>query len=296
MHYTGPVYRHPLEINTPLLEITYGCSWNKCSFCNMYKEVQFNVSPMEHIREDLEEMSEKYPKSLKNIVLVNGDPFALPTEKLLEISDLIHEYFPDVRRLSMQASIRNIKTKTVDQLKELSNAKYNDLYIGLETAHPETLKLMNKGFTQQDQYHELAKIQEADIKYIALLMLGVAGEGNSDISTTETAKLLNKYQPRMVSVITTAIAPDTPLMKMKEDGKFIQLTEKEVIEEEIMLVEKLDLNPNCYFFGSHLNNLAPVNDHFKYKDRLIQKLKDRLEYLEENRRDELYSKLNRYQV
>jgi len=106
MHYTGPVYRHPLEINTPLLEITYGCSWNKCSFCNMYKEVQFNVSPMEHIREDLEEMSEKYPKSLKNIVLVNGDPFALPTEKLLEISDLIHEYFPDVRRLSMQASIR----------------------------------------------------------------------------------------------------------------------------------------------------------------------------------------------
>ena len=178
----------------------------------------------------------------------------------------------------------------------MSNAKYNDLYIGLETAHPETLSLMNKGFTQQDQYHELAKIQEADIKYIALLMLGVAGEGNSDISTTETAKLLNKYQPRMVSVITTAIAPDTPLMKMKEDGKFIQLTEKEVIEEEIMLVEKLDLNPNCYFFGSHLNNLAPVNDHFKYKDRLIQKLKDRLEYLEENRRDELYSKLNRYQV
>ena len=296
MHYTGPVYRHPLEINTPLLEITYGCSWNKCSFCNMYKEVQFNVSPMEDIREDLEEMSEIYPKSLKNIVLVNGDPFALHPDKLLEISDLIHEYFPDIRRLSMQASIRNIKTKTVDQLKELSRAKYNDLYIGLETAHDETLKLMNKGFSQVDQYEQLAKIHEAGINYIALLMLGVAGKGYSDVSTTETAKLLNKYQPRMVSVITTAIAPNTPLMKMKEEKKFIQLTEKEVIEEEIMLVEKLDLNPNCYFFGSHLNNLAPASDHFKYKQRLIQKLKDRLDFLEENRKDELYSKLNRDRV
>lgn len=296
MHYTGPVYRHPLEINTPLLEVTYGCSWNKCSFCNMYKTVQFNASPLEHIEEDLQEMSERYPKSLKNIVLVNGDPFVLPTEKLLNISDLIREYFPEIRRLSCQASIRNIKNKTIDELKELSEAKFNDLYIGIETAYDPTLKLMNKGFTQKDLYEQLKKVQEANINYIALLMLGVAGEGNSDISTTETAKLLNTYQPRMVSVITTAIASNTPLHDLTKNGEFVQLTEKEVVLEELMLLEKLDLKSNCYFFGSHLNNLIGVSDYFKYKDRIIQKLKDRLEYFEENRTAELYSKLNRQSV
>lgn len=262
----------------------------------MYKSVRFNASPLSDIEEDLQEMSAIYPKSLKNIVLVNGDPFVLPSNKLLEISDLIREYFPEVRRLSCQASVRNIKSKSLDELKQLSEAKFNDIYIGLETAYPPALKQMNKGYTREDEYEQLRKINEAGINYIALLMLGVAGQGNSEASVTETAKLLNTYKPRMVSVITTAIAPGTPLMKMVEDGEFVQLTEKEIVEEELLLLEKLDMDDNCYFFGSHLNNLIGVSDHFKYKDRIINKINDKLADFEENRHDVLYSKMSRDSV
>ncbi len=120
MHYTGPVYRHPLEANTPLLEVTYGCSWNKCSFCNMYKSIKFNLSPWEHIIEDLEEMSQIYPESLESIVIVNGDPFALSTRRLLKISELIHKYFPNVNRISSQASVRNIMTKNRRRVKTVT--------------------------------------------------------------------------------------------------------------------------------------------------------------------------------
>jgi len=100
----------------------------------------------------------------------------------------------------------------------------------------------------------------------------------------------------MVSVITTAIAPDTPLNKMVENGEFIQLTEKEIIEEELLLLEKLDMDDNCYFFGSHLNNLIGVSDYFKYKDRIIKIINDKLINFEETRHDILYSKMSRDSV
>lgn len=87
MHYTGSVYRPPPEADTPLLEITYGCSWEKCSFCNMYHTQKFGISPLEDIEEDLKELSRYYPEDIEKIFLVNGDAFVLPARKLLEIAD-----------------------------------------------------------------------------------------------------------------------------------------------------------------------------------------------------------------
>ena len=146
MHYTGPVYRHPLEANTPILEITYGCSWNKCVFCNMYKGVKFGASPMEHIEEDLQELASICPRNLRKITVANGDPFALSTKRLLEISDLIREYFPEISVISCQTSIRNLMHKKQEELDQLYEAMYDDLYIGIESGCDEVLKLLNKGY------------------------------------------------------------------------------------------------------------------------------------------------------
>ncbi len=277
MHYTGPVYRHPLEANTPILEITYGCSWNKCNFCNMYHSVRFGVSPIEHIREDLEELSQFYPKNLSKITVANGDPLALPTKRLLEISDLIHEYFPKIYVISCQSSIRNIMRKSQEELNQLYEAKYDDIYIGLESGSDKVLKLMNKGYTSQQAYETLEKLENAKIRYISLLMGGAGGKEYSTDHVLETAKILNAYPPKMISIITTGIVSGTKLAQMQDKGEFIQLTEREIIQEEIELIKHLEVPDNVYFFGHHNNNVAKVSGHLKNKDQIIEKFENKLE-------------------
>lgn len=282
MHYTGPVYRHPLEAHTPILEITYGCSWNKCVFCNMYKSVKFGASPMEHIEEDLQELASVYPRNLRKIIVANGDPFALSTKRLLEISDLIRKYFPEISVISCQTSIRNIMHKKQEELNQLYEAMYDDIYIGLESGCDEVLKQLNKGYTAQQEYETLEKLENSKMKYIALLMGGAGGKKYRKEHIRDTAKLLNTYPPKMISIITTGIATGTKLAEMRDNGEFVQLTEREIIEDEIALIDVLDVPNQTYFFGHHQNNVAKVSGHFKNKEELIEGFKDKLKYLELN--------------
>lgn len=256
MHYTGPVYRHPLEASTPILEITYGCSWNKCVFCNMYNDVKFGASPMEHIEEDLQELASVYPHNLRKIIVANGDPFALSTKRLLEISDLIRKYFPEISVISCQTSIRNIMHKKQEELNQLYEAMYDDIYIGLESGCDDVLKQLNKGYTARQEYETLEKLKNSKMKYIALLMGGAGGKKYRQEHIEDTAKLLNTYPPKMISIITTGIATGTKLAEMRDKGEFIQLTEREIIEDEISLIEHLDVTNQVYFYGHHQNNVA----------------------------------------
>ena len=293
MHYTGPVYRHPLEASTPILEITYGCSWNKCVFCNMYKTVKFGASPMEHIEEDLQEMAGRYPHNLRKITVANGDPFALPTHRLLEISDLIREYFPEISVISCQSSIRNIMHKSQDELNQLYEAMYDDLYIGLESGCDDVLKLLNKGYGAKQAYETLEKLQNSKIRYISLLMGGAGGRIYREAHIADTAKILSAYPPKMVSIITTGIASGTKLAEMRDNGEFVQLTEREIIEDEISLIEQLDVPNSVYFFGHHQNNIARVSGHFKNKEGLIEGFKQKLHDFEENQPEILDISLSR---
>lgn len=293
MHYTGPVYRHPLEANTPILEITYGCSWNKCVFCNMYKDVKFGASPMEHIEEDLQELASIYPQNLRKITVANGDPFALSTKRLLEISDLIRKYFPEISVISCQTSIRNLMHKSQEELNQLSKAKYNDIYIGIESGCDDVLKLLNKGYTTIQEYETLEKLKNSKIEYISLLMGGAGGKKFRNQHIRDTAKLLSTYPPKMISIITTGIATGTKLAEMRDSGEFVQLSEREIIEDEINLIDQLDVPGTVYFFGHHQNNVARVSGHLKKKDELIEGFKKKLHELEENRPEILDTSLVR---
>lgn len=283
MHYTGPVYRHPLEANTPILEITYGCSWNKCVFCNMYQGVKFGASPMEHIEEDLQELASVYPKNLRKITVANGDPFALSTKRLLEISDLIRKYFPEISVISCQTSIRNLMHKKQEELDQLYEAMYDDIYIGLESGCDDVLKLLNKGYSADQAYETLEKLQKSKMKYIALLMGGAGGKKYREEHIRDTAKLLSSYPPKMISIITTGIATGTKLAEMRDNGEFVQLTEREIIEDEMALIDALDVPGQVYFFGHHQNNVAPISGHLKDKKELIEGFKQKLHYLEINK-------------
>ena len=150
MHYTGQVYRPPLEAYTPLLEVTYGCSHNACAFCTMYHQTIFGISPLSDIESDILEIKENFSGNFDRIYLLNGDPFVLPTERLLEIADLIHKHLPNVKTITSYASFYNLKDKSVEDMIALRKAGYNELYFGVETGDPEVLDWINKGADLDD--------------------------------------------------------------------------------------------------------------------------------------------------
>ena len=278
MHYTGEVYRHPMEAKTPLLEVTIGCSHNKCSFCTMYRKTPFRMSPIEHIREDLEELS-SYNVKIPRIYLVNADPFVLSADKLIKIGEMIHEYLPEIETITCYASIQNIKNKSVEDLKKLRALGYNDLHIGLETAYDPALKVMNKGFTNKDAHEQLGKLKEAGFRYDALLMLGVAGKDEGLKNTEATIELLSTYKPYMVSIMPTSVTPGSELEEICDNGDYVELTELEMLREEIRFLEALDVDDDCFFFGSHNFNLVPVSGKMKDRQAIIDHLKNAIDTL-----------------
>lgn len=286
MHYTGQVYRHPIEGYTPLLEVTAGCSHNKCAFCTMYQDTPFALSPLDHVEEDLQEMT-AYGKPIKRIFLVNGEPFVLPTHKLIEIGELIHKYCPQIETITCYASIKGLKNKTVEDLKALRALGYNQLHIGLESAYDPALHQMNKGFTVAEAYENIGKLVEAGFQWDAILMLGVAGKGKGHIHIHETAKLLNQYPPYLVSMMTTSVSQGTPLEKLRDSGAFVECTEREAIEEEILLLELLNFE-DAYFFGGHNYNLIPINAPMTQKIKIIEGLQHGLATIDADILDSIY--------
>lgn len=281
MHYTGPVYRPPIEAGTPLLEITYGCSWNRCSFCTMYHEQKFGISPIEDVESDLKEMSSYYPRNLKRIFVENGDAFALPAEKLLEISELIHKYFPEIGCITCYASIRNIKPKSLEDLKKLRKAGFNEFYIGLETAYNPALEQMQKGYSADDEYDALKKLEDAGIDYNAIIMFGVAGKGNYKQNACETIKLLNLFRPKVILTMSTGIQKNTPLSDMRDSGEFVEPSEREMLAEEMMYLENLKMDDDCLYFGAHIYNLSGITKYFKYQKEMIEELKKRIDEIDQ---------------
>ncbi len=290
MHYTGQVYRHPIEAATPLLEVTAGCSHNKCSFCTMYRETPFKVSPLAHVEEDLKELRlAGYP--ITRIFLVNGEPFILATEKLIEIGELINLYFPEIETITCYASIKSLKNKSPRDLKSLRALKFNELHIGLESAYDPAILQMNKGFTTAEAYENIEKLTKAGFDWDAIIMTGVAGKGNGDVHIRETAKLLNKYPPYLVSLMTTSIADDTPLAKMRDNGEFVECNEREKIEEEKYLLKLLNID-DAYFFGAHYYNLITINGPMSKKDEIIGYIDEQMKIIDKNILDSTYKREN----
>lgn len=278
MHYTGQVYRHPIEADTPLLEVTAGCSHNKCSFCTMYRETPFRVSPWSHIEEDLLELKNSKQK-ITRIFLVNGEPFILSTEKLIKIGELLHQYLPEVETITCYASIKSLLNKSVEDLIKLRELGYNDLHVGLESAYNPALNQMNKGFTTKQAYESLEKLKQANIDWDAIIMLGVAGKGNGKEHIEQTAKLLNKYPPYLLSIMTTSVSEGTPLERMRDKGEFIECTELEKIEEEILLLQLVECD-NAYFFGGHNYNLIGINAPMSKKEEIIEYLEEQIKHMD----------------
>ena len=293
MHRTGQFYRPPTEADTLLLEVNYGCMWNKCSFCNMYSKTQYGISPLDDVEEDLKELKLHNSDGVTRIFLLNGDSFILSTQHLLEISKLIQKYFPQIKTISAYATVNSIKNKSLDELKILKNHHYNELYIGIESGNDTVLKILNKGFTKEE-IESLEKLEKAEITYNALIMMGCGGKKYSKEHVEDTIELLNRFKPKILSLLSTVIHKDTPLYEEVKKNKFGPLAEKEMIDEELTILKSIKMDDESYFFGNHEFNTIPATGYFKHKDFIIEYMEDEKDRLMNEKEYVMESTFNTY--
>jgi radical SAM superfamily enzyme YgiQ (UPF0313 family) len=252
MLYEGTTYRPPPEADSLLLQVTVGCAHNRCRFCTMYRDVSYRPVPMDRIEADLREARGIFARA-ERIFLVNGDAFVLKAKKLKAIAARIIKVFSECRTISMYASIGNIQTKSDQDLAELKEAGINDLYVGVESGWDKVLMHLNKGHTVAQAQHQLNRLNQAGIKHIANLMLGVAGLGNGVENGRRTADFLNRTRPDLIWVGTLGIFEGTELYKEMANGSFVPASELEILEEEKTLINEIDL-PKVPFYGVHPTN------------------------------------------
>ncbi len=250
------VYRPPYEAASFLLQVTHGCSHNRCTFCTMYRGVPFSAETDECIERQLAWAKARCPEK-DRVFLENGDPFALPAERLLEIADMIHAYLPRVETIAMYASVKNLKGKTDDDLRRLRACGINDLNIGVESGLDAALAAMNKGYTAAEALHHLERLGEAGISYGANIIFGCAGPDKWRENAAATALLLNRTRPYLIFTGTLHADPGCPLYDDLQSGAFVESSFGEYLDEEETLLRALTLD-DCYFFGLHPSNVVQM--------------------------------------
>jgi radical SAM superfamily enzyme YgiQ (UPF0313 family) len=256
MHYEGTCIRPPSEAYSILLQVTLGCSHNKCAFCGTYKDKRFTIKDDKIILNDIL-FAAKYMKRQDRVFLMDGDALIIPQKRLLWILEKIEEHLPWVKRVGSYANAKSIRMKSLEELKELRAHGLGILYLGVETGDDETLKAINKGTNAQNLIEQGRKVREAGIKLSITVLLGIAGRERSMQHARATGELLSAIDPNYVGALTVMVIPGTPLYEALEKGEYELLNQREILLELREMIAHTNMSRGL-FFSNHASNYLPV--------------------------------------
>ncbi len=256
MHYQGNIFRPPSEAYSILLQITTGCSHNKCTFCGMYKGSRFSIKDDETIMADID-FAALHCRNQDRLFLCDGDALILPQERLLAILAAIRGKLPWVTRIGTYANTKSIRMKSPEQLRELHENGLGIAYMGLESGDDVTLKNINKGADAERMIDMGRKLRAAGIKLSITVLLGIAGRERSHVHARETGRVLTAIDPEYVGALSLMLTPNTPLFQASNRGEFALLSSKEMLEELAIMIAETELT-NGYFHANHASNYLPI--------------------------------------
>ena len=276
MNYEGSIYRPPSEGRSLILQITVGCSHNKCTFCSMYKDKTFRVKPIETIINDLEVARGKY-HSIKRIFLADGDALILKSELLFKILEKISVLFPECERVSAYATPKAILLKTPDVLEELYTKGLKLLYMGIESGSDEVLNKVKKGSTAEEIIEAGKKVMASNIQLSVTLISGLGGKELWYEHAIESAKVASIINPNYLSLLTLMIDPDTEIAHQIERNEMTLLSPEEILLETYEFIKNLELK-NSVFRSNHASNYVALKGTLNQdKGRLVKEIKRYLE-------------------
>jgi len=256
MHYEGYCIRPPSEANSILLQVTVGCSHNRCTFCGSYKDKRFRIKDDRTILSDIL-FASKYMRGQERVFLMDGDALIIPQKRLMWILDQIREHLPWVRRVGAYANAKSLRKKSLGELIQLRENGLGIVYLGVETGDDEVLKAVNKRADAQNLIDMGRKVREAGIKLSVTVLLGIAGRERSLEHARATGTLLSAMDPNYVGALTVMLIPGTPLYEDFRRGKFQLPTERELLLELREMIAHTHLTMGL-FFSNHASNYLPI--------------------------------------
>ena len=252
MRYKGKVYRPPSEAYSLIVQVTYGCSHNRCAFCEMYDDKHFSMRPMQEIREDFELARRVYHR-VDRVFLADGDALMRRTEDLVEILGLVYGLFPECERVTCYASPASLQVKSEDDLRLLRQKGLKMVYMGLESGCDAVLERMRKGHTAAAI---VAAGQKAKRCGLTLSVTAISGLGSVELwqqHALDTARAVSEMKPDYLGLLTLMVPHGTPLEGWVKDGSFTVLGPLEVLKETELFLQHVD-SEGTMFRANHASN------------------------------------------
>lgn len=290
MRFTEPAMRPPQEARSLLPRATQGCSYNKCFFCYVSRGYKFLAVTPEEMDEEVQSLAPFYPDTTR-IYLTGSNPFVLPVARLTDYIAVLRKHVPHFSALSMQSRIGDIAMKSDAELLQLRSLGLSELYIGTENGNDRALILMNKGHTQAEAIAQLKRLDAAGIRYTTFYVLGLGGKGMGRESGLATAAMFNQVHPIRITTTGMTIFPNTPLAAMVAEGRYIETSEREKIEELLVFLEHLTVD--TFYDGIHYLN--PLNYRFAIcheaeKKRVLADIRDVLANMSDAELEQMVSR------
>jgi radical SAM superfamily enzyme YgiQ (UPF0313 family) len=260
MHYEGAIFRPPSEAESILLQVTIGCSHNKCRFCAAYREKRFRIQDDEIIRRDIR-YAAMHLSHIKRVFLCDGDALIIPQPRLLGILEDISANLPGLQRIGSYANAKSLARKSVGELIALKEKGLKVVHMGLESGDDETLKAMNKWGLSQDIIEQGRKVKEAGITLFVTVILGLGGQARSAVHAGKTGEALTKMQPDLIGGLSLMLVEGTELHDRMLAGEFREITPAQTLEELRLMLAATDL-PSGTFYSNHASNFLPLKVRF----------------------------------
>jgi radical SAM superfamily enzyme YgiQ (UPF0313 family) len=290
MDYVGRIFRPPSEAQSLLLQVTIGCSHNRCVYCDMYRDKQFQPKPWELIEADLREaaaLGRSRGIRSPRVFLCDGDALILNTRRLLQILEGIREHLPWVERVGTYGDTRSVGRKSVAELEQLRAAGLGIVYHGMETGDEQVLELIDKIGRREgpsgggglkklgpELIETAAKLRAAGIVHSVIVLLGIGGVALGEQHAINTAKTLTQMDPPYVGALTTTIVPGTPLAERAARGEFVLPSKFEMLAELRTIVAESEFS-NCRFSSNHASNYLPLRGTLPADKRaMLERLDD----------------------
>ncbi len=273
LNYDAPLYRPPSEAKSLIFQVTLGCSFNECSFCDMYRSKEYSERNWEEVKGEIDMMSKMLPDTTK-IFLADGDALNLDTEYMIQIVKYVYEKFPNLERVSCYAMPMNLLKKTPEELDAMKKAGLNMLYLGIETGSDILLKKITKGATAKTIIKSCKKAKDAGFTLSCMVILGIGGSKYSSENARETAKVISQVKPDYVGALTLYLEngiKDEFLTKFDEE--FIRISDSEAINELEELITEINVDGNVVFRANHGSNAYNIAGTFpEDKQAMLDKI------------------------
>jgi len=276
MKYEGMIFRPPSEADSLILQVTVGCSYNRCTFCGAYQGKSFRVKTLDEVKEDIDEVSAD-GVSIPRVFLADGDALAISQEQLIKILSTLKTKLKGLKRVGIYANARDILKKSADELKELKALNLGIIYLGLESGNAEVLRRIKKNATADQMIRAAKRVKESGILLSVTVLLGIGGVELSQAHAEDTGKVLSQMDPDFVGALSLMVVPGTPIEKEIETGRLVLSTPFGLIQELETMIHHSEFT-QCFFASNHASNYLPVKIQMpEQKEEALRRIREVLD-------------------